>query len=347
MTGWRAGSDPARRHWDRGDAWAIEHARLWLPLGHDELAAALPPPVRRMVAVARTCGAPVEPTLAVATELERQQAEAAAELARVVRPAVTVARGLAALPVVVVPVLAWILDLDLVAFFTHDPVGRVVGIVVTVMVVLAILWLRLLVVAATTAPGRRRRRIPWVARAAAVGVVWWLLGTVPALVLGIAVAARRNRPVPVIEPGVAEAAELAATAATAGLALPAALRVAARHLVDDDLRVAVARCALQLELSPPAATPEQDPRAVDPVDRPRDEFVSLCRELVAAGRPTAAPLRRLARRLRANEAAARRVAVARLPARLTFPTALLLVPATVLAIGTPIAVRGLAVAGGL
>lgn len=347
MTGTRTVTDTTCGEAGRGDPRVIEHARLWLPLGHDELVATLPLPVRRMVAVARACGAPVDPTLAVATEVERQRADTAAELARVVRPAVAVARGLAVMPVVVVPLLAWVLDLDLVAFFAGDPVGRVVGLVVVVMVVLAITWLWLLVVAATSPPKRTRGRTPWSVWVVAGIVLWLSVGIVPALLLGVAAAVLSRRPADAAGPGVAEAAELAATAASAGLALPAALRVAARHLVDDDLRVAIARCALQLELSPPAPTPGQDRRAAEPATGPRGEFVALCRDLVAAGRPTVAPLRRLARRLRAEEAAARRVAVARLPGRLTFPTALLLVPATVMAIGTPIAMRGLAVAGGL
>ena len=115
---------------------------------------------------------------------------------------------------------------------------------------------------------------------------------------------------------------------------------------------AVARLALRLTLSPPrgpvvlapapADLPEPGLRG-DPAIAPLER---LAVDLVLTGQPAAGPLRRLARRLRRAEADRVRVAVARLPGRLTFPTALLLVPATVLAIGTPIAMRGLQAIGG-
>ena len=61
-----------------------------------------------------------------------------------------------------------------------------------------------------------------------------------------------------------------------------------------------------------------------------------------AGGPLVPALRALAREVRADRGAAAESAALRLPARLTFPTALLLLPATVLAIGAPIVLTGLA-----
>lgn len=330
---------------------AVEHARLWLPLGHEEVVADLPRPVRRMVAVARECGASVEPALAVAGDLVREQAATAAELQRVVKPAVAVARGLGAMPLVVVPLLAWVLDLDLVAFFTRDPVGRVVGIVVAVMMGVAVLWLRGLVAAATRSP-----RQP-AGRSSATKIVTMALlgGVVGAVVAGPMVGAAvlgavvwwHLRQVPPALAGLDEVADLVATAVAAGMALPQGLRVAATHL-PDDRGPAVARLALQLELLPPdlgSSQPEDRRPATGTSEL--GELERLCRDLAAAGRPAAPPLRRLARRLRDQQAGQLRLAVARLPGQLTFPTALLLVPATVLAIGAPIAMRGLAAVNGL
>ncbi|MEY3020174.1 MAG: hypothetical protein RLZZ272_1158, partial [Actinomycetota bacterium] len=60
------------------------------------------------------------------------------------------------------------------------------------------------------------------------------------------------------------------------------------------------------------------------------------------GASPAAPLRRLASDLRAEELARVLAAAERLPAQLTFPTTLLLLPATVLLVGAPIVRAGLA-----
>jgi pilus assembly protein TadC len=75
-------------------------------------------------------------------------------------------------------------------------------------------------------------------------------------------------------------------------------------------------------------------------------LVAALHDGLAAGGPLDPLLRALARRVRTERGAAARLRAERLPTRLTFPTALCLLPATVLAIGAPIVGAGLgAVAG--
>jgi hypothetical protein len=337
----------------------IEHARLWLPLGRGSAAAGLPAATARALDLAAECGAAVAPVMAAASAVAAERAATRAALEQVVRPAVGIARGLVALPLVLVPVLALVLDIDLWEFWTADPLGQVVALVVMVMVLAAASWLRFLVVVATRpdvgAPERGGSRI---ARSGAVvgavvltavvltAVVGWWAG------VGAAVGGwwltRRGDPGPL--PGLDEVADLAAIAVESGHDLCGALRRAAARVPDVALGDAVALVALRLALSPPrdpaapglplvpTPGPVPDP-AVAPLER-------LVVDLFLTGQPAADPLRRLARRLRRVEAERVRVAVARLPGRLTFPTALLLVPATVLAIGTPIAMRGLQAVSG-
>ena len=63
------------------------------------------------------------------------------------------------------------------------------------------------------------------------------------------------------------------------------------------------------------------------------------------GAPVAPSVRHLARELRADDLARVLAAAERLPAQPTFPTALCLLPATVLLIGAPIVQTGLSAAG--
>ena len=326
----------------------VERARLHVPVIGEGALRGLSDRTTRALAVATSCGAPAGPILAAAGEVATQRAATASELDRVVRPAVGIARGLVALPIVVVPLLALVLDLDLWAFWTADPLGQVVAVVVVAMVAAAALWLRLLVVSATRPPRassavapRRGRRVAvvvgllaawialgWVVASALAGVVWWLW---------------RRRVDPGVAGGLDEIADLTAIGIAAGLDLPAALRQAAEQVPDTGLAQDVARLALRLSLDPPGGVPG---RSWEVADGPIAPLTRVVIDLVVTGQPAVAPLRRLAVRLRRREADRVRVAVARLPARLTLPTTLLLVPATVLAIGAPIAMRGLqAIAG--
>ena len=67
----------------------------------------------------------------------------------------------------------------------------------------------------------------------------------------------------------------------------------------------------------------------------------MLRAATDVGAPVAPALRRLAGELRADERARVLAAAERLPAQLTFPTALALLPATLLLVGAPIVQVGL------
>jgi hypothetical protein len=137
--------------------------------------------------------------------------------------------------------------------------------------------------------------------------------------------------------GFDEAADLVATARGGGTTSAEALRIAAEHV--PHLAVPLRRLAFDLDVGviggsfPPTGSPQLD---------------RLTTVLVAAhdvGAPVAPALRRFAADLRADELARVLAAAERLPAQLTFPTALCLLPATVLLVGAPIVQAGLAAAG--
>lgn len=157
----------------------IERARLHGEVGVDA-ARGLPGRTQRALAVATVCGTPSGPVLAVAGGIAAQRADLAADLDRVVKPAIGIARGLVALPLVMVPLLAMVLDLDLVAFWTGDPLGRVVAMVVVGMVGAAALWLHLLVRSAVRPAGSTRSvATPFGTNAVVIavmgGVVAWVV----------------------------------------------------------------------------------------------------------------------------------------------------------------------------
>ncbi|HKJ57111.1 MAG TPA: hypothetical protein VJ978_14110, partial [Nitriliruptoraceae bacterium] len=278
-------------------------------------------------------------------------------------------------------------DLDLWAFWTRDPLGRVVAVVVVVMVGTAAVWLRALVRSAIRSPRAQRHSTPRrgaiVAGALGVAAAWVAVGWVAGVAVGaLAWWVHRAGHAAAVAEGLDEVADLAAVGMAAGLDLPAALRQAAAHVPDPLLAHQVASLALRLSLDPPGGDHDagwsvgalggahdtgrsagalggahDTGRSVGALGGAHhtgrsagDPGIAPLRRLVVdiavTGQPAAAPLRRLAVRLRRDQADRVRVAVARLPARLTLPTTLLLVPATVLAIGAPIAMRGLqAIAG--
>lgn len=339
----------------------VERARLHVPVGREGVVRGLSDRTERALAVAQACGAPVGPILAAAGEVAAERAATTSELHRVVKPAVGIARGLVALPILVVPLLAMVLDLDLWAFWTRDPLGRVVAVVVVAMVCTAALWLRALVRSAVRPPRARppstSRRGVIVAGALGVVAAWVAVGWVAGVSVGaLAWWVHRAGHAPAVAEGLDEVADLTAVGMAAGLDLPAALRQAAAHVPDPLLAHQVASLALRLSLDPPGGDHETGwsmgatgsvhdtgRSAGDPGIAPLRRIVV---DIAVTGQPAAAPLQRLAVRLRRDQADRLRVAVARLPARLTLPTTLLLVPATVLAIGAPIAMRGLqAIAG--
>jgi tight adherence protein B len=292
----------------------------------------LPGRVRRAVAVARSAGAPVLPAVDAATEalVDAERHRRAVRVATAQTRAV--AGGLLALPVVLVPGLARLLDLDLLGFYT-SPAGlavlAVAGLLLATGTGLVALALRR-VRRAGAAPRRAGGRA---GPALLVGLVGALVaGPVPAVLAAVAtLLVRRTRRSP---PLADEVVDLVATALAGGAGTSEALRLVADHLPGhaDDLR----RLGLALDLAAP-------PGAAVPALAPLADVLGASRRW---GAPAAPGLRALARDLRAEALADALAAAERLPAHLTFPTALCLLPASVLLVGAPLVADGLATAAG-
>jgi hypothetical protein len=103
-----------------------------------------------------------------------------------------------------------------------------------------------------------------------------------------------------------------------------------------DLAGPLRRLALALDLGT-----TQDLPAPAPLDRVATVLITAA----DVGAPVGPALRRLAVELRAEDLARALAAAERLPAQLTFPTALCLLPAVLVAIGAPLAHAGLLAAG--
>jgi Flp pilus assembly protein TadB len=314
----------------------------------------LTPRTRRAVSVATEVGAPLLDALdgAVAAEDDARRAARAVAVASAQTRAV--AGGLLLAPVVLVPGLGRLVGADLLAFYT-TPLGLGVG-----AVGLALLLAGGLVVAGLV---RRVGRAttgaagPWLAAAVAgvaAGGLVHPLAAVPT-VGALLVRARRRRAALPAAPGVDEAADLVATALAGGVPPGEALRLAARELPEhaSELR----RLALELELGiepdpmgEPGPATAARPDAVarpDAAARPEAGLTRLRLVLATAtsvGAAAAPAARRLARDLRADDLARVLAAAERLPAQLTFPTALCLLPATLLLVGAPMVHAGLAAA---
>lgn len=295
----------------------------------------LPPEVRPAVAVAESVGAALLPTLDAAAAAHDHRRAVTRQVRTATAPARTVAVGLVALPVVAVPVLARLLAVDLVAFYTTG-VGVVVGLVALGLWAAGAATIAVLVSRA----GRDPAPPGPVPRVVAAGVVGWLLLGPWGAVVAAGAARLTHRPGPPPDHAqLGDACDLTAAALSAGLTVPAALRQAADHLptLADDLR----RLAWQVDLG--RLGPDAAPATVPSSCRP---LAAALADGIEVGGPLVPTLRVLARQVRARHGAAAEAAALRLPARLTFPTALLLLPATVLSIGAPIVVTGLAAFSG-
>lgn len=308
------------------------------PVGRD---LALSPRVARAVAVADAVGASVLDAIDAAAVAEDDEARARRAVAVASAQTRVVAGGMVVAPVVLVPALGRLVGADLAAFY-GAPVGRLV---------LAV-GLGLLGLGAATAvalvrrvgrprgsgrhgadgPAGRTRAVALAAGAAAAVLVGPGLA-LPVTVAGLVVAGRRA---PAADPvGVDEPVDLIAAALTGSVGVPSALRMVADLVptVAEELR----RLALALELGlrPGDASTSAPPGGA--VAR----FAQVLVHAEAMGAPPAPALRRLAADLRADELARVLAAAERLPAQLTVPTTLFLLPATVLLVGAPIVHAGL------
>jgi Flp pilus assembly protein TadB len=305
--------------------------------------AELPERCRRALRVAERVGAPMLDAV--------DAAQAAQDDADRARRAVTVASaqtrvvalGLLVAPLLLVPGLSRLVGADLVAFYGTG-LGLTVLAVGSVLLAVgaAAVWLLVRRVGrAATSPRRTGPGRPGgVATLAAVvaGVTaWWVVGVAVApltVVLVHHLVARRAGATETVV-GVDEAADLAATALAGGVAAAEALRLTADELTE--LAPRLRRLAFGLELGMDAEAFHGD----DPVGR----LGAIMATAQDSGAPVAPTLRHLARELRADDLARVLAAAERLPAQLTFPTALCLLPATVLLIGAPIVHAGLTAAG--
>lgn len=289
----------------------------------------LPPRVARAVALCTDVGAPVLPALAAAQRAEDDARDRARALGVATAQGRTVANGLTLLPVVLVPGLGRLLGLDLLAFYATTA-GRAVGVGALALLAVGMLLVRRLVRRAAAPPAGSPRR--GVAVPVAVGVACLLtVGWLPALLasLGALLWRRRGRPPP--DAVADEAADLLAAAVAAGIGAPAALRATVRHLPQHG--DVLARMALALELDRPVEVPP-----------PFDRILDTLRTTTRWGAPAAPALRELADDLRSDRHHRALEAVERLPALLTFPTALFLLPASVVLVGAPLVASGLALA---
>lgn len=295
----------------------------------------LPADVRPVVTVAEGVGAELLPTLDAAASARDQRRRIARQVQTATAPARTVAVGLVVLPVVAVPVLARVLDVDLVAFYT-TPAGSLVGAVALVLWASGAAMIAALVMRAhrDPRPAGPGPRVLLAGLMAGLLVAPWA-----AVVAAVAARLTFRPPPPSPHADLADACDLVATALSAGLTVPAALREAAPHAprLGADLR----RLAWQAELGRLRPEPGRSTVPVDCLP-----LATTLADGVAAGGPLVPALRALSREVRADRGAAAESQALRLPARLTFPTALCLLPATVLAIGAPIVASGLSVVSG-
>ena len=321
----------------------------------------LPPRCQRAVDLAERIGAPLLPAVEAAQAAQDDQRRADRAIGVASAQTRVVAGGLLLAPVLLVPGLARLVGADLVGFYTSGT-GVAVLLVGAVLLLVGALIVVTLVrrVGRTTTPQRRHRPAGLVAGLLAAVIGYRTLGPVLALPAGLLAAqlfsGARHADVP--PDGVDEVADLVATALTAGVSGPEALRLVADTLPAHAIRLR--RLAFGLELGMddsdllggqtatsrrrggrhrPAAS--HGSRAADPLRR----LAALLAAAERSGAAVAPSVRHLAQQFRADDLARVLAAAERLPAQLTFPTALCLLPATVLLIGAPIVHTGLLAVG--
>lgn len=290
----------------------------------------LPADVRSAVALADRVGAPMVPVLDAAQDAERHRRRVTRQVATAVAPARSVGVGLVAMPVLVVPLLGRALGVDLLDFYTSG-VGLATGLVALALWAAGAGLVMVMVRRAgqEPRPASPTLRVVGAAVVAAVVASPWL--ALPAALLA---RATHRSPPPPPHPDLAVACDLVATGLAAGLTAAGALREAAAEL--PTLATELRRLAWQVDLGRWTATPPE----------PLRRLVTTLADGLATGGPLVPALRELAREVRAERGALAEARALRLPARLTFPMSLCLLPATVLAIGTPIVVTGLSAVGG-
>ena len=213
----------------------------------------LPERCRRAVALAQAVGAPllaaVEAAESARDDVRRGQRAVAVASAQTR----TVAGGLLLAPILLVPGLARLVGADLLAFYSSR-VGLLVLAVGLGLLALGAVIVVVLVRRVGRSDGRTSTRDPLALGVAVVaGVVGYRIagpapGLLAALAVEHAVSSRRPRQLPTA--GVDEAADLVATALTAGVSGPEALRLAADALPAHATRLRRLAFGLELGMEP-------------------------------------------------------------------------------------------------
>ena len=333
---------------------------------------ALPERCQRALRLADAVGAPMLDAVDAARAAQDDVDAARRAVAVASAQTRVVAAGLVVAPVVLVPGLGRLVGADLLAFYGSGLGLLVLAVGATLLAVGTVIVLLLVrrVDRARRAPRRSGGPLATLGAVGAGGLTWTVLtpALAPLAALGVhhVVSQRSPARVPPSD-GADEAADLAATALSGGVSASEALRLAADEL--PDLAGRLRRLAFGLELGmdgddlaaggPGAANVGTGPArrvrggtadrggaatrggVVDPLHR----VAAIVLTAERTGAPVTPSLRHLARELRADDLARVLAAAERLPAQLTFPTALCLLPATVLLVGAPIVHAGLAAAG--
>lgn len=307
----------------------LDRVRLRVAAGADPGdTSVLGPRTATVIRVATTAGSPLLDALdaAASAEDDVRRAERAVQIASAQGRAV--ASGLLLAPLLLVPLGGRLFDVDLLDYH-RTPIGTVTGTIALLLLATGAVASHRAVASVARPPrpgGARPNRVVLALGAVALGVVLHPLAAVALIVITLV---RASRQAPVVDPRVADAAELAATAVGGGLPAPAALRLAATEL--PDLAWSLRRLAFDLEHG---TTPADLPPGVD-------RLADVLADAGRLGAPVGPTLRRLAADVRADELARVLAAAERLPVRLTFPTALCLLPGTLLLVGAPIVHSGL------
>ncbi len=321
----------------------------------------LPERCRRAVDLAERIGAPLLPAVEAAQAAQDDQRRATRAVQVASAQTRVVAGGLLVAPVLLVPGLARLVGADLIGFYTSRT-GVIVLVVGSALLLLGAAIVVALVRRVGRSPAGSTRGGP---RALIAGVLTFVVVSrlggpvlaLPLTLLAVHVAGRHAGEA-TVQQDVDEVADLVATALTAGVSGPEALRLVADVLPAHGPRLR--RLAFGLELGMGAddlldgpahqatirASRHRGPgRAGTPRRDPLRRLAALLTAAERAGAPVAPNVRHLARQLRADDLARVLAAAERLPAQLTFPTALCLLPATVLLIGAPIVHTGLLAVG--
>lgn len=303
----------------------LELTRLALSAGHAPAdLRGLPDVARRHLEVAVAAGAPLLDTLDAAQRVEddRRRTERAVAVASAQGRAVVV--GFTVAPLLLVPALAGLFGVDLVAYH-RTPVGLVTGIAGAGLIAGGAALAHEIVrsVGRPPRPARPGQRLVLPVVAGAVGAA--LVHLVVGVAVGIVLAVRRRTPVVPPDPRVAEAAELTAVGVAGGGSPAQALRDAASHL--PTLAGPLRRLAFDLDGGGDVPTPAEPGLA---------RLTDVLTTAAAVGAPVGPTLRRFAADVRADELARVLAAAERLPVRLTFPTALAALPGVLLLVGAPI-----------